>query len=190
MSCINIYSLIAHIINFKSKSINQTMKGYCFAMESTSFIKLSLISSVILMVVLNQMHGYKACLKTERAALSEIKSFFIPFMDTQYEDPVLVTWVDDGGMSSDCCDWKGVRCNATTGRVIQLLLNDTSKFIKYSKNYTYGYMVLSLNVSLFHPFEELQSLDLSNNSFEGVYENQGMYRYISPLNNYCINVSD
>ncbi|KAK9229507.1 hypothetical protein WN944_022470 [Citrus x changshan-huyou] len=33
-------------------------------------------------------------------------------------------------------------------------------------------MVLSLNVSLFHPFEELQSLDLSNNSFEGVYENQ------------------
>ncbi|KAH9715378.1 Receptor-like protein 15 [Citrus sinensis] len=118
------------------------------------------------------MHGYKACLKTERAALSEIKSFFIPFMDTQYEDPVLATWVDDGGMSSDCCNWKGVRCNATTGRVIQLLLNDTSKFIEYSKNYTYGDMVLSLNVSLFHPFEELQSLDLSNNSFEGVYENQ------------------
>ncbi|XP_024036951.1 probable LRR receptor-like serine/threonine-protein kinase At4g36180 [Citrus clementina] len=64
---------------------------------------------------------------------------------------------------------KGVKCNLTTQRVMQLSLSHTTKF-----NYSYDPLdqVSLLNMSLFDPFQELQSLDLSENWFEGVYENR------------------
>ncbi|GAY59118.1 hypothetical protein CUMW_192120 [Citrus unshiu] len=135
------------------------------------------------------MHGSKACLETERTALLEIKGFFISISDVGYdddisdighEDEILSSWVG-GGRSSDCCDhWKGVKCNPTTRRVMQLSLSHTTKF-----NYSYDPLdrVSLLNMSLFDPFQELQSLDLSENWFEGVYENRGLanLRYLQVL---------
>ncbi|KAH9715366.1 hypothetical protein KPL71_021031 [Citrus sinensis] len=135
---------------------------------------------MIWIIVLNEMHGSKACLETERTALLEIKGFFISISDIGYdddisdighEDEILSSWVG-GGRSSDCCDhWKGVKCNPTTLRVMQLSLSHTTKV-----NYSYAPLdrVSLLNMSLFDPFQELQSLDLSENWFEGVYENRGM----------------
>ncbi|KAH9715553.1 Receptor-like protein 14 [Citrus sinensis] len=108
------------------------------------------------------MHGYKACLETERTALLQIKSFFISASDIEYKDSILSSWVDDDdddGMPSDCCHWQRVKCNATTGRVMQLSLKNTTRL-----NYPYDWFPL-LNMSLFHPLEELQSLDLSVNIF-------------------------
>ncbi|KAH9715342.1 Receptor-like protein 1 [Citrus sinensis] len=114
------------------------------------------------------MHGYKGCLETERTALLEIKSFFISVSDIGYDDQILPSWVgEDYGMPSDCCDdWEGVKCNATTRRVMQLSLNNTKRL-----NYYDGTSLL-INMSLFHPFEELQSLHLYRNWFTGIYENR------------------
>ncbi|KAH9667058.1 Receptor-like protein 15 [Citrus sinensis] len=120
---------------------------------------------------MNEMHGYKACLQTERTTLLELKSFFISISDREYEGSILTSWVDDG-MSSDCCDdWEGVKCNATTRRVMQLSLNGTRMF-NFSDYNSYSYGVSLLNMSLFHSFKELQSLDLSDNWLKGLYENK------------------
>ncbi|KAH9715554.1 Receptor-like protein 14 [Citrus sinensis] len=127
----------------------------------TSFVRLS-ISVIMITVLMNEMHGYKACLETERTALLQIKSFFISASDIEYKDSILSSWVDDDdddGMPSDCCHWQRVKCNATTGRVMQLSLKNTTRL-----NYPYDWFPL-LNMSLFHPLEELQSLDLSVNIF-------------------------
>ncbi|XP_052300057.1 receptor-like protein 14 isoform X21 [Citrus sinensis] len=140
-------------------------------MESTSFVKFSLISLIWIIVLMNEMHGYKACLQTERTTLLELKSFFISISDREYEGSILTSWVDDG-MSSDCCDdWEGVKCNATTRRVMQLSLNGTRMF-NFSDYNSYSYGVSLLNMSLFHSFKELQSLDLSDNWLKGLYENK------------------
>ncbi|KAH9715309.1 Receptor-like protein 1 [Citrus sinensis] len=141
----------------------------CSAMESTSCIKFSLMSLIWIIVLMNEIHGYKACLETERTALLEIKSFFISVSDIGYDDEILPSWVgEDDGMPSDCCDdWEGVKCNATTRRVMQLSLNYTERL-----NYYDGTSASLMNMSLFHPFEELQSLDLSGNGFAGIYENR------------------
>ncbi|KAH9666966.1 Receptor-like protein 1 [Citrus sinensis] len=116
---------------------------------------------------MNEIHGYKGCLETERTALLEIKSFFISVSDIGYDDKILPSWVgEDDGMPSDCCDdWEGVKCSATTRRVMQLSLNYTRRSYYYD-----GTSASLLNMSSFHPFEELQSLDLSENWFTGIYE--------------------
>ncbi|KAK1570729.1 hypothetical protein Q3G72_006296 [Acer saccharum] len=97
------------------------------------------------------MHGNKGCLENERIALLEIK----PFM----EKATVESWVDD--RVSDCCDWYRVECNTTTGRVMNLSLS--------------GLLCESttiLNVSLFQPFEQLQILNLSFDSFQGWVDNR------------------
>ncbi|KAL5767215.1 hypothetical protein ACOSQ2_013998 [Xanthoceras sorbifolium] len=132
------------------------------------------------------MHGYKSCLERERTALLEIKAFYI--------NSTLESWVDD--RVSDCCDWDYVECNTTTGRVINLSLSALLDYIFDCCNWSYvecntttGRVInLSLfalldysppplsqilNFSLFQPFEELQSLDLSSNYFEGWVDSRG-----------------
>ncbi|XP_052300219.1 receptor-like protein 14 isoform X7 [Citrus sinensis] len=138
----------------------------CSAMESIPCIKFSLMSLIWIIVLMNEMHGYKGCLETERTALLEIKSFFISSVS---DNKILPSWVgEDDGMPSDCCDdWEGVKCNATTRRVMQLSLNNTKRL-----NHYYGTSASLLNMSLFHPFEELQRLDLLGNWFTGIYENR------------------
>ncbi|KAH9666999.1 Receptor-like protein 14 [Citrus sinensis] len=119
---------------------------------------------------MDEIHGYKGCLETERTALLEIKSFFISLVsDIGYDDKILPSWVgEDDGMPSDCCDdWEGVMCNATTRRVMQLSLNYTKRL-----NYYDGTSASLLNMSLFHPFKELQRLDLPGNGFTGFCENR------------------
>ncbi|KDO53076.1 hypothetical protein CISIN_1g0441582mg, partial [Citrus sinensis] len=78
-------------------------------------------------------------------------------------------WVDES--YSDCCQWQSVLCNATTSRVIAidlLSLNIAS--------------ALYLNFSLFTPFQQLESLDLSGNNIAGCVENEGLEK-LSGLSN-------
>lgn len=90
----------------------------------------------------------------------------------------LQDWVDES--YSDCCQWQSVLCNATTSRVIAidlLSLNIAS--------------ALYLNVSLFTPFQQLESLDLSGNNIAGCVENEGIYMSSNiyqrfPLNKFVI----
>ncbi|XP_042987446.1 receptor-like protein 56 isoform X2 [Carya illinoinensis] len=84
-------------------------------------------------------------------------------------------------MSSDCCDWERVLCNSTTGHVIELLLHDMKQQYYYNGFYwTTGTIHEKhnwlLNVSLFQPFKELTSLDLSSNKIGGCIAHEGFER--------------
>ncbi|KAH9716558.1 Receptor-like protein 13 [Citrus sinensis] len=80
---------------------------------------------------------------------------------------------DDAG-ATDCCLWERVDCSNTTGRVIKLDL----AFIRNRYLGADGY----LNASLFTPFQQLESLDLTDNNMVGCVENEGIER-LSRLNN-------
>ncbi|XP_031273368.1 receptor-like protein 9a isoform X2 [Pistacia vera] len=107
------------------------------------------------------LQGWKieGCLKQERFALLQLKRFFN-------------NWVEGDG-NSNCCDWRRVECNNTTGKVISLDLS-------YTRNQEMGEWYL--NVSLFSPFHELERLDLSGNLIAGCIENEGFER-LSHLSN-------
>ena len=129
-------------------------------------------------LVLFQTSGFNGCLENERIGLLDLKSFIKSVSDYQTET-ILVSWVD--GKMSDCCRWERVQCNATTGRVIKLSLNDTTQFKPYT---VYDRLPSpTLNLSLFHPFEELKNLDLSWNQFEGWHENKAYdgFRFLKQL---------
>ncbi|TYH82246.1 hypothetical protein ES332_D02G046200v1 [Gossypium tomentosum] len=112
-----------------------------------------------------------ACLEHERIALLHLKPFF------NFRDE-LKSWVEVKG--SDCCKWVRVECNTTTRRLIQLSLSST----KWEFNVEYWYLhSWYLNASMFLPFEELRSLDLSNNAIAGCIENEGFGKLSSTLSN-------
>ncbi|MFQ6651739.1 hypothetical protein Gotur_023946, partial [Gossypium turneri] len=77
-------------------------------------------------------------------------------------------WTEEKG--SDCCEWEWVECNITTKQVTQLSLN----------NGLLWYLEF-FNASLFLPFEELRSLDLSYNDLVGVGENEAHLKWLSKL---------
>ncbi|KAI5587102.1 hypothetical protein BDE02_05G009100 [Populus trichocarpa] len=95
------------------------------------------------------------CLEEERIGLLEIKPLIDP------NSIYMRDWVE---YSSNCCEWHRIECDNTTRRVIRLSLNG-------ARYQSLGDWVL--NASLFLPFKELQSLDLSGNGLVGCSENQG-----------------
>ncbi|KAF8407260.1 hypothetical protein HHK36_006387 [Tetracentron sinense] len=120
--------------------------------------------------ILVKFHKNNGCLEEERMALLQFKASVN--WTKNVEMPLLHSWVEDGG-SSNCCVWERVKCNPTTGRVIQLSLDDIREsFMDYYRYKSIWY----LNVSVFLPFEELQKLDLSNNYFNGWLMNEGFER--------------
>ncbi|KAL5767175.1 hypothetical protein ACOSQ2_013958 [Xanthoceras sorbifolium] len=142
-------------------------------MEKFLFTKLSML--IVIALVL-QMHGYKGCLEKERTALLEIKELFLNSSDYIDYDSVnfeLWFWVDD--RVSDCCNWNRVECNTTTGRVINLSLSSILYYNSLSLHPI-------LNFSMFQPFEELQSLDLSGNYFEGWVGSRESLKQLKILN--------
>ncbi|PPD67331.1 hypothetical protein GOBAR_DD35793 [Gossypium barbadense] len=100
-----------------------------------------------------------ACLEQERIALLHLK----PFFNNHYND--LSSW--DEVKNLDCCEWKGVECNTTTKRLIGLSLHSEGWFLGEKLKDRY------LSASLFLPFVELKSLDLSGNAIAGSVENEG-----------------
>ncbi|XP_028121681.1 receptor-like protein 14 isoform X2 [Camellia sinensis] len=127
------------------------------------FIEMRLVSLwVMLLVLASKCYG---CLEHERVALLQLKAYSIKHSN------VLPTWVEawEGETTTDCCKWERVKCNTTTGRVIQLSLNSAENYYYYYWNLRDWY----LNASMFLPFEELESLDLSYNGLAGWLENEG-----------------
>ena len=112
---------------------------------------------VVLFLVHFGMNGCFGCWEQERIALLQYKASTI---NNAYEY-YFPSW-DSGNKESDCCEWKRVKCNITTSHVIQLALNDTMSH--WSRESGAGWY---FNASLFLPFEELQYLDLSDNSIPG-----------------------
>ena len=107
------------------------------------------------------------CWDQEKTALLQLKPFFSQI------------W-EEGKQTLDCCEWKWVKCNKSTGRVTQLFLNLTTT--EGSRDYRY-YESNSvrddwyLNATLFLPFEKLKSLYLSGNFIAGCVYNEGLLTY-------------
>ncbi|KAG7651654.1 Leucine-rich repeat [Arabidopsis thaliana x Arabidopsis arenosa] len=88
-------------------------------------------------------------------------------------DSVLPTWTND--TKSNCCRWEGLKCNQTSGRIIELSIGKTD--FKESS---------LLNLSLLHPFEEVRSLNLSGegyNQFNGLFDDVEGYESLRRLRN-------
>ncbi|TYH49593.1 hypothetical protein ES332_D10G147800v1 [Gossypium tomentosum] len=111
---------------------------------------------MISVLVLEEAKWSNGCWDEERTALLHLKSFFnLKMME---EGP-------------DCCEWKWgwVECNVTTRRVTGIYLNVAKNYFSYKLNTSYLF-----NASIFLPFEDLRTLDLSYIGFAGSVENQGI----------------
>ncbi|KAL3747872.1 hypothetical protein ACJRO7_016654 [Eucalyptus globulus] len=93
--------------------------------------------------------GSRGCQEQEKVALLALNAT----LDLTYR-------VDAGGSSFNSCNWEGVECNPTTGRVTQLMLSN----LRHDR---FGSKTWYLNASLLLPFEELKSLDLQDNYLGG-----------------------
>ncbi|KAG6703162.1 hypothetical protein I3842_07G071300 [Carya illinoinensis] len=113
------------------------------------------------LVIFVQIHEHNGCLEEERVGLLRLKAFLKSNADIGDRLP---SWIEDADqISSDCCGWEQVSCNSTTGHIVGLSLNhitDTTNWL--------------LNVSLFRPFKELTSLDLSGNQIGGCIANEDL----------------
>ncbi|KAJ3695552.1 hypothetical protein LUZ60_000929 [Juncus effusus] len=121
-------------------------------------------SSLLLFVFI--LHTYSkecsACWAEEKAALLEIQaSFSVPGRSWS------LNW--DGKV--DCCRYERVVCDSVSGRITQLLLNQTWDFSSAQEHV--------LNSTLFLPFRDLQYLDLSSNSIDGCIPNSGFEAWSS-----------
>nr|GMD35693.1 receptor-like protein 12 isoform X1 [Ipomoea batatas] len=101
---------------------------------------------LFLLIIVQYLNGSRSCFENERNAL-------LSFKHTIISDPFssLSSW---GADDDDCCKWKGIGCDNTTGHVVALHL---------------GYEGLQgeISPSLLHlPF--LNFLDLSSNKFERI----------------------
>ena len=116
----------------------------------------------MLILVQLGMNGCFGCWEHERAALLQLKASINSTADIDF----FRTWNSSTNKKSDCCDWEGVKCDNTMGRVIQLDLN-----------YTIGWSGEDwcLNASLFLPFEELQYLDLFGDQISRWVPNEDMF---------------
>ncbi|KAL0724244.1 hypothetical protein Bca4012_038843 [Brassica carinata] len=135
-------------------------------MEGKFFLGKYMIWVILL---LGQLHGYKSCVQKERKALLELKKYIVSITKEEETDYILPTWTYDA--MSDCCCWKGVKCNHTSKRVTTIAFG--TLFLKENS---------LLNLSLLHPFEDVRSLNLSaynrryKSQFDGFFDDvEGIY---------------
>ncbi|KAE8712272.1 Detected protein of unknown function [Hibiscus syriacus] len=120
-------------------------------MELKWFIRIAVMS---VLLVLEGTTTY-ACLEHEKIALLQLKPFFNGFDYLNNWDEVKIP---------NCCQWKGIDCYTTTGRLKGLDLSYTM----YRNKGWY------LNASMFLPFVELKSLNLRHNAIAGCIQNEGL----------------
>ena len=123
---------------------------------------------VVLVLVHFGMNGCLGCWEQERIALLQFKASIINYTNEYY----FPHW-DLGNKESDCCEWERVKCNLTTGHVIQLTLNSTMSYLSRESGGGWYF-----NASLFLPFKDLQYLNLSENYIRGWVPNEGTKVYI------------
>ncbi|XP_040947313.1 receptor like protein 21 [Gossypium hirsutum] len=91
---------------------------------SPKFMMLILLAMILAL----QFQVLKSCVEEERVGLLQFKEFV---ESEGYDaDHLFPSW--SGDPLSDCCSWERVTCNSSTGRVIQLSLNNTRKYRRCS----------------------------------------------------------
>jgi len=118
----------------------------------------------IIVVVLFLVKELEGCLEKEKLGLLDLKTFLISNSTSKYNN--LTSWDDNSDV--DCCSWERVKCNHTTGHVMDLLLGG----VTIPTNTTYLWV---FNFSYFLPFNHLVHLDLSNNYLDGWVEIEGNF---------------
>ncbi|CAH8360851.1 unnamed protein product [Eruca vesicaria subsp. sativa] len=129
---------------------------------------------ILVILLLGELHGYKSCIEKERKALLDLKKHVVSQSFTRDPDFILTDWTND--TKSDCCRWNEIKCSRTSGRVINLSIGYISRLEENSL----------LNLSLLHPFEEIQSLDLSGDygsGFSAMFDDVEGYESLSKLKN-------
>ncbi|KAI3446870.1 hypothetical protein Pfo_003535 [Paulownia fortunei] len=101
-----------------------------------------------------QGYGSLACTEEERVGLLKLKEAF-----NYPNGSALSSWT---GQEKDCCMWENVKCDFTSKRVLQLSLNRTKNFSSISSEEDWY-----LDLSLFLPFQELETLSLDGNFLRG-----------------------
>ncbi|GKV42362.1 hypothetical protein SLEP1_g49773 [Rubroshorea leprosula] len=129
-------------------------------MGADLIIKFLLLGVIHLLFV----RGNKGCFEEEKKGLLEFKAFVKS--DGDDAGHLLSSWVNDP--EDDCCKWERVGCDSTTGHVIKLSLSNTRQFDSFFDSKYNWY----LNISLFEPFKELRSLNLSLNVIAGWKQNK------------------
>ena len=122
------------------------------------------------------MCGYyvECCVEEERVALVEIKSYMQSYSDNPIDPEELIQPWYNNSATDDCCEWYGVQCNVSTGRVTELDLN--IKVYRDIKDDMKKHRWM-FNVALFRPLRQLVSLDLAYNYINGLVEQDGKYHY-------------
>jgi hypothetical protein len=123
-------------------------------------IKMGLFLQVLtVLVIAVSLQGWLplGCLEEERVALLHLKD------SLNYPNGTSLPF----GIKADahCCDWEGIVCNSSTGRVTELYLLSV-------RNEELGDWYL--NASLFLPFQQLNILDLYGNRIAGWVEKKGL----------------
>ncbi|KAI9084571.1 hypothetical protein K1719_033559 [Acacia pycnantha] len=119
-------------------------------------------------LVLGQTLGIKCCVREEREALLNIKTYLL---DGNNNDPLvekrLSSWVSD--QDSDCCTWDRVRCHVSSGLVSVISL----QALNYRPSGEFGLSIgnfvnIGIDFSMFQNFKELKSLNFSLSGFESL----------------------
>ncbi|XP_050235038.1 receptor like protein 21-like [Mercurialis annua] len=128
-------------------------------------MKSFLLGFTILSLQINVLYG---CFEEERSALLDFKAS-VQAIEGDTAGLLLRSWSNETS-SGDCCKWERVTCNSTTGHVIMLFLNETRPNYDDMSGW-------SLNISIFHHFMELRSLDLSLNAIAEFIGNEDSKSY-------------
>ncbi|KAI9084503.1 hypothetical protein K1719_033491 [Acacia pycnantha] len=123
---------------------------------------------VVNFMVLVQTLGIKCCLRQEREALLNIKTYFLTNYNNTRVEKYLSSWVTDDP-NSDCCRWNQVKCHPSSGRVSKLSLQDLNHIKLFSVAPRVGDPAnFAIDFSMFQNFKELTSLNLSKGGFQSL----------------------
>ena len=115
-------------------------------------MKMKSVTLFFLFFLLFEALSSEGCLMEERQALLDLNSRFDP--------PFFFYWDVD----TDCCEWEGVHCNSSTGRVAGL------EFFLWDSIFQQQY----INYSDFSVFKDLKKLYLSYGNIVGCVGGEGM----------------
>ncbi|KAK4267655.1 hypothetical protein QN277_024407 [Acacia crassicarpa] len=129
---------------------------------------------VVSFVVLVQTLGIKCCVRQEREALLNIKTYFQTKYNDSMVNELLSSWVTNP--KSDCCTWNRVKCHLLSGRVSKLSLQALNVIRSTYDEYPFpkGDLAdVSIDFSMFQNFKELTSLNLSQGGFQSLENTTG-----------------
>ncbi|KAK4267653.1 hypothetical protein QN277_024406 [Acacia crassicarpa] len=131
---------------------------------------------VVSFMVLVQTLGIKCCVRQEREALLNIKTYFLTNYNDTLVEKHLSSWATNP--KSDCCTWNRVKCHPSSGRVSKLSFQHLN--VRRYDEHPFGKgdpANVSIGFSMFQTFKELTSLNFSQGGFQSLENTAGLYYF-------------